>query len=127
MLKDIVFDGHSVYSKFYNKNSAINHEFLPNNNSNETCIINDVNDTEIGITHNEITTLPNSNSNGITDANIIAVNEENEISSISKFITLNDLTENVNCFSKEYRNLMVILRKESKNLLSKHFMFSKTC
>lgn len=64
----------SVYGKFHDKDTP------PNNNSNDACISNDTNNVESAIEHNEITILPNSNSDDITDASNTAFNGENETS-----------------------------------------------
>ena len=67
-IKDIIFGGNSICNNFYDEDSVNNHETLPNNNSSDACISNDVNDVESAISHDEIMIHPNSNSNGIIDA-----------------------------------------------------------
>ena len=62
----------SVYSKFYNEDSAINHDILQK--SNEECTNHHLNDVQIVVSHDKTTILSNSNSDSITDANITAVN-----------------------------------------------------
>ena len=64
---------------------------LPKNNSNDAFISNDVNDVESTMSHDEITIHCNSNSNGITHAIAVAINEESKINNISKVTTLNYL------------------------------------
>ena len=64
---------------------------LPKNNSNDAFISNDVYDVESTMSHDEITIHCNSNSNGITHAIAVAINEESKINNISKVTTLNYL------------------------------------
>ena len=64
---------------------------LPKNNSNDAFISNDVNDVESTMRHDQITIHCNSNSNDITHAITVAINEESKINNISKVTILNYL------------------------------------
>ena len=90
-IKDVIFGENSVYGHFYNEVRANNHGTIANNNSNNACITKNVNIEESTIRHDKITIHPNSNFDNITDANIIAINEENKINSISKVTIPNGL------------------------------------
>ena len=83
----------------------------PNNDSNDACISNDANDVDSAIERDEITILPNNNSDDITDASNTSVNEESETNKSHH-------SQLPYSFSKEYKNLMATLRKQSKNQLS---------
>ena len=83
-MKDVIFGENSVYDNFYDEVRANNHDTIANNNSNNACITKNVNVLESTTRHDEITIHPNSNCDNITNANITAINEENEINSISK-------------------------------------------
>ena len=70
----------------------------PIKNQNDVCIGKNVNYVKSTIRQDEITIHPNSNFDNITDANITAINEENEINSISKVTILNDLVQECKAF-----------------------------
>ena len=75
-IKCIFFGGNSVYSKFYDEDSANSDGTLPKSNSNNTCISNNINHVESAVSLNAVTIHPNSIFDNITDANITAINAE---------------------------------------------------
>ena len=75
---------------------CIRHSTIANNNSNNACIAKNVNVIESSIS----TIHPNSNFDNIADTNIAAINEGNEINSISKVTILEDLIKACKYFLK---------------------------
>ena len=75
-IKCIFLGGNSVYSKFYDEDSANSDGTLPKSNSNNTCISNNINHVESAVSLNAVTIHPNSIFDNITDANITAINAD---------------------------------------------------
>lgn len=83
-IKCIFFGGNSVYSKFYDEDSANSYGTLPKSNFNNTCISNNINHVESAVSLNAVTIHPNSIFDNITDANITAINAERVKLTIAK-------------------------------------------
>ena len=112
-IKDVIFGENSVYGNFYDEVRSTNHDTIANNNSKEASITKNVNDVESTIRYDEITIHPNINFDNTTDANITAINEENEINSIGKATILNELIKECKHFLEKVRKFNVIIEKTS--------------
>ena len=112
-IKDVLFGKNSVYDNFYDEVKSNNHDNIANNNSNEASINKNVNDVESTIRHDGIMIHPNSNFDYITDGNITAINEENEINSIGKVTILNELIKECKRFLEKVQKFNVNIEKTS--------------
>ena len=116
-IKDIIFVENSVYDNFYDEVRENNHDTITNNNSNNACIIKNVNDVENSMRHDKITIHSNSNFDSITGAKSLPLMKRTELIALAKSPFSNDLIKECKYFLEKVQKFNSNIEKTN---FSKH-------